>query len=112
MVLDGPRTLLFGFHGVMEIISVILWDADRRGPQRLVLDADGDGQVGEAVRAAFASWLACPLQSDALVAAVAVVIVPRACGSQAWEGGLEAAAEGLLGAVLLAADASPHAHHV
>src|SRR5262249_56051379 len=47
----------------------------------------------------------CPLQSDALVAAVAVVIVPRACGSQAREGGLEVAAEGLLGAMLVAADA-------
>src|SRR5215469_7510881 len=53
LVLDGPRTLLFAWiPRVMEIISVILGDADRRGPQRLlVLDADADGQVGEAVRA-------------------------------------------------------------
>jgi hypothetical protein len=49
--------------------------------------------------------LAILLQPDAFVHAVAVIAVTRACDPQAWDDSLEVAAEGLLGATLLAADA-------
>src|SRR5215469_606927 len=81
LVLDGPRTLLFAWiPRVMKIISVILGDADRRGPQRLlVLDVDADGQV-----------LFVPATSLLMIASAGVRLIarlspsircPRSCGN-------------------------------